>query len=174
MKRAANSNIGRTLTHAVVALLIVVVLVCPARGVLHGARLGEKRTERSDNRGLVCISIGAASTDIRFGQRMELIAYASDTYDRKLTYSWSATRGSIEGEGSNVCFIAPSSEPGPITVEVEVSAGKGHTCGSSITLYLYPPPSRPPRLNDGAELAVAPEPARLSSIVSSRAVARAR
>jgi hypothetical protein len=58
---------------------------------------------------------------------------ASDADGDTLTYDWTATGGTITGEGSTVTWIAPAAE-GSYTITVSVSDGKGGTASDSCTV----------------------------------------
>jgi len=54
----------------------------------------------------------------------ELTCYATDPYNRKLSYSWAADNGAIKGEGQKVTWVSPDTE-GDYIVTVTVTNDEG-------------------------------------------------
>ena len=106
---------------------------------------GQRRTKRrkSDPPPIncvvpVCTSITAAKTVIDFGDRVRLTANASDPDGDALTFTWQATGGSFEGEGSSVDYIAPDVAAGAYQITVLASDDYGHVVECSVTINVGP------------------------------------
>lgn len=78
---------------------------------------------------------------------------AIDSDGDVLSYSWSASGGRIEGEGSEVVWSAPEA-PATYSVTVTVSDGKGGQASQSLKLTAFVKPNNPPQITgmtvDGA------------------------
>ena len=112
------------------------------------------RVEVSDGRGgtasaEVSVEVNAApvlstSCDpcvVQPGGEVVLTATGSDADGDRLTYSWSAPRGSFAGatDESTAHWRAPG-EPGRVTVRVEVSDGRGGTASAEVTVEVNAAP----------------------------------
>jgi outer membrane protein OmpA-like peptidoglycan-associated protein len=72
--------------------------------------------------------------DVASGGSIELRAKASDPDGDKLTYSWSATGGSVSGSGETGMFNASGVKAGSYTVTVAVDDGRGGKASCSMTV----------------------------------------
>jgi len=72
--------------------------------------------------------------DVASGGSVELRAKASDPDGDKLTYSWTATGGSVKGSGDNATFSATGTKAGSYTVTVAVDDGRGGKASCSMTV----------------------------------------
>jgi outer membrane protein OmpA-like peptidoglycan-associated protein len=69
---------------------------------------------------------------------------ASDPDNDPLTYSYSATGGSVDGSGPDVRWTAGSAAPGSYTVTAAVNDGRGGTASCATDIKVEPRPNRPP------------------------------
>jgi outer membrane protein OmpA-like peptidoglycan-associated protein len=72
--------------------------------------------------------------DVASGSSIELRARANDPDGDKLSYSWSATGGSIKGSGETVTFDATDVKAGSYSVTVTVDDGRGGKASCSMTV----------------------------------------
>ncbi len=72
--------------------------------------------------------------DVASGGSIELSAKASDPDGDKLTYTWSATGGSVSGSGETATFNAAGVAAGSYTVTVTVDDGRGGKASCSMTV----------------------------------------
>jgi hypothetical protein len=78
-------------------------------------------------------SVVANPTSVSTGAVSTITCNASDPDGDTLSYTWSATGGTISGTGSQVNWTAPSSS-GTYTITCTVSDGKGGTASSSVNV----------------------------------------
>ncbi len=91
-------------------------------------------------------SVYAGSGDI-----VAVRAQASDPDGDPLTYSWTATGGSVDGTGSDVRWNSAGLAPGTYTVTARVDDGKGGTASCSADVRVEVKPNRPPMLSCSAD-----------------------
>jgi outer membrane protein OmpA-like peptidoglycan-associated protein len=72
--------------------------------------------------------------DVASGGSIELRAKANDPDGDKLTYSWSATGGSVTGSGDTATFNAAGVKAGSYAVTVTVDDGRGGKASCSMTV----------------------------------------
>jgi hypothetical protein len=85
-------------------------------------------------------SLTASPSGILYGGSTLLTCIASDPDGDVVTYSWSASEGSITGVGNKVTWIAPS-KSGSFNVTVVVSDGKGGETRGNVMVTVTPPTS---------------------------------
>lgn len=85
------------------------------------------------------------------GDVVTVRAQASDPDNDPLTYSWTATGGTVEGSGPEVRWNSSGSAPGTYTVKVRVDDGRGGTADCSVDIRVDPRPNRPPTMSCSAE-----------------------
>jgi hypothetical protein len=78
-------------------------------------------------------SLDPSATSVALEGSCTISCAASDADGDTLTYGWTATGGTITGEGSTITWIAPAAE-GSYTITVTVSDGKGGTASDSFTI----------------------------------------
>lgn len=78
------------------------------------------------------------------GETSSIHAEASSPDGSPLTYSWSATGGSVEGSGPTVRWNPGQSPTGKYTVSAKVDDARGLTTSCSADVTLEPRPNRPP------------------------------
>ena len=81
----------------------------------------------------VIASLTSSETSVAPEESCSVTCTASDPDGDTLTYQWTATDGTISGEGSTVTWVAPTAE-GTYTINVTVSDGKGGTASDSLTI----------------------------------------
>jgi outer membrane protein OmpA-like peptidoglycan-associated protein/opacity protein-like surface antigen len=69
---------------------------------------------------------------------------ASDPDNDPLTYSYTATGGTVDGSGPDARWNSASATPGNYTVTVQVNDGKGGTASCATDIKVEPRPNRPP------------------------------
>jgi hypothetical protein len=83
----------------------------------------------------VITSLTPSTTDLPPEGSTNISCVASDADGDSLTYSWSATGGTVVGTGNSVSWEAPVAE-GTYTVSVEVSDGHGGTVSDSVDIVV--------------------------------------
>src|SRR5208337_1561546 len=78
-------------------------------------------------------------------------AQASSPDNNPLTYSWTATGGTVGGTGSDVQWKSSGVPAGNYTVRVRVDDGRGGTSNCSVGIRVDPRPNRPPTMNCSAD-----------------------
>jgi len=73
----------------------------------------------------------------------EIVCEAEDPDGDELTYLWSASGGTIEGQGPVINWTAPEA-PGEYTIAVSVNDDQGGTAMQSVTITVTDKPNRPP------------------------------
>jgi outer membrane protein OmpA-like peptidoglycan-associated protein len=80
------------------------------------------------------INCQTATMDVASGASIELRAKASDPDGDNLTYSWTASGGSVSGSGETATFNATGVKAGSYTVTVTVTDSKGAKASCSMTV----------------------------------------
>jgi hypothetical protein len=91
------------------------------------------------------ISCSASPSTIKPGESSEVIASGVSPQNRKLTYSYSATAGTISGNGASATFSSVGAPTGSVGITCSVSDDKGQTAtaNSGVTItapYVAPMP----------------------------------
>jgi hypothetical protein len=84
-----------------------------------------------------------AKSKIGISSTSEISCEAEDPDGNALTYSWSASGGTIDGQGPVVNWIAPET-PGEYTIAVVVDDNQGGTAMNSVTTTVTDEPNQPP------------------------------
>jgi hypothetical protein len=92
------------------------------------------------------ISCLSAPSTIKPGERSTITATGVSPQNRQLTYSYSATAGTVEGTGSTAVFSSIGAPTGPVGITCKVADDKGHTASvnTSVSILAPPPPPPPP------------------------------
>jgi outer membrane protein OmpA-like peptidoglycan-associated protein len=89
------------------------------------------------------ISCSTDRSPILPGERTGISAAASDPDGDPLTYSYSASGGTVNGSGPKAEFDSTGLAPGSYTVRCSVADGKGGTADASTTVDVQQPPAPP-------------------------------
>ncbi len=89
------------------------------------------------------ISCSANPTTINPGDSATITATAASPQNRPLTYSYTATAGTISGSGSTATYSSAGAPSGTTEVTCNVADDKGHTATSNASLTIAPPPPPP-------------------------------
>jgi outer membrane protein OmpA-like peptidoglycan-associated protein len=89
------------------------------------------------------ISCSTDRSPIMPGERTGITAAASDPDGDPLTYSYSASGGTVSGSGPKAEFDSTGLAPGSYTVRCSVADGKGGTADASTTVDVQQPPAPP-------------------------------
>jgi outer membrane protein OmpA-like peptidoglycan-associated protein/opacity protein-like surface antigen len=92
-------------------------------------------------------SANPASVYVGTGEVVSVHADASDPDNDPLTYSWTATGGTIDGAGSQVRWSSNGLALGSYTVTANVSDGRGGATSCSTDVKVEPRPNRPPTMS---------------------------
>lgn len=76
---------------------------------------------------------------------------ASDPDGDPLTYSWTATGGTVEGTGTAVRWNSSGAQQGSYTVSARVDDGRGGTASCAVDIRVEPRPNRAPSLTCSAD-----------------------
>jgi hypothetical protein len=90
------------------------------------------------------ISCSANPTSVNPGDSATITSMASSPQNRPLTYSYSATGGSVSGTGSSATLSTQGAAPGPDTVTCNVVDDKGHSASATTSVNIIAPPPPPP------------------------------
>ena len=78
------------------------------------------------NRRPVVGNIQAGSSTVAAGERMALSVNASDPDKDRLAYTWSCSKGEIQGDMSRAVYITPSDLTADVDVDIYVEVSDGH------------------------------------------------
>lgn len=100
-------------------------------------------------------SLTSDKNEVATSTEAQVVANAGDADGDVLSYQWSASSGTITGEGSTVTWTAPAVSDN-YTITVTVSDGKGGSVTESTTIAAIDKPNHPPTVTgmtiDGAPL----------------------
>jgi hypothetical protein len=85
------------------------------------------------------------------GDAVEVRADASDPDNDPLTYTWTATGGTVDGAGAQVRWSSTGLAVGSYTVTVRVDDGRGGVTSCSADAHVEPRPNRPPVMSCSAD-----------------------
>lgn len=91
------------------------------------------------------ISCSASPSTIKPGDTSTITAMGSSPQNRQLTYSYSASAGSVDGTGTTGTFSSTGAPTGPVSITCKVADDKGHNASAdtSVTIVAPPPPPVP-------------------------------
>jgi hypothetical protein len=104
------------------------------------------------------VSCSANPSSVNPGDSSTITASGMSPQNRPLTYSYSATAGSIMGTSSSATLSTSGASPGPITVTCNTVDDKGNTASATTTVNVQAPPAPTPAA------AVVPQSSSLCSI----------
>lgn len=89
------------------------------------------------------ISCSANPTTINPGDSATISATAVSPQNRPLTYSYTATAGTITGSGATATYSSAGAPSGTTDVTCNVADDKGHSANANASLTIAPPPPPP-------------------------------
>jgi len=89
------------------------------------------------------ISCSANPSTIKPGDSSTITATAVSPQNRPLTYTYSASAGSVNGTGNSATYASTGAPTGPVTVTCNVSDDKGHNVSATTTVTILAPPPPP-------------------------------
>jgi len=95
-------------------------------------------------------SVNPPTIHAETGEVAALHAEASSPDNLPLTFTWSATGGTVDGTGPDVRWNPGASAPGTYTVTAKVDDGQGGTTSCTADVHLEPRPNRPPTMTCSA------------------------
>jgi outer membrane protein OmpA-like peptidoglycan-associated protein len=90
------------------------------------------------------ISCSANPTTVQPNGTAQITSTGSSPDGRNLTYSYTASAGNVSGTGSSATLNTAGAQPGPITVNCNVSDDRNLTAASTTTVTVEAPPPPPP------------------------------
>jgi hypothetical protein len=90
------------------------------------------------------ISCSASPSSVNPGDSSTISASAMSPQNRPLTYSYSATSGSVSGTGPSAMLSTAGASPGSIGVTCNVVDDKGNTATANTSVNVIAPPPPPP------------------------------
>ncbi len=90
------------------------------------------------------ISCAVNPTEVQPGGTATVNATAVSPQNRPLTYSYSATAGTITGSGTTAAFSSAGAPTGAVGITCSVSDDKSHTVSSNTNVTVLAPPPPPP------------------------------
>jgi hypothetical protein len=90
------------------------------------------------------ISCSASPDTIKPGETSTITATAVSPQNRPLTYSYSASAGSVTGSGTTAEFSSSGAPTGGVQITCNVSDDKDHTVSANTTVNISAPPPPPP------------------------------
>lgn len=88
-----------------------------------------------------------APSRIYVSSTVEIVCEAEDPDSDELIYSWTASSGTIEGQGRIINWTAPA-EPGDCTIAVRVDDNRGGVAQQSVTVNVTDKPNQPPVITE--------------------------
>jgi outer membrane protein OmpA-like peptidoglycan-associated protein len=89
------------------------------------------------------ISCSANPTTIKPGDTSTITSQGVSPQNRPLTYSYTASAGSVSGSGTTAEFSSAGAPTGAVEVTCNVSDDKGHTANANTTVTIEAPPPPP-------------------------------
>jgi hypothetical protein len=91
------------------------------------------------------ISCSVSPTTIKPGDSATVTTQAMSPQNRPLTYTYSASAGTVNGNGNSGTFSSTGAPTGPVSITCNVADDKGHNASSntSVTIEAPPPPPQP-------------------------------
>jgi outer membrane protein OmpA-like peptidoglycan-associated protein len=91
------------------------------------------------------IACSASPDTINPGATSSISSTAASPQNRPLTYSYSASAGSISGTGTTAEFSSTGAPTGAVGITCSVADDKGHTATANTTVNISAPPPPPPQ-----------------------------
>jgi hypothetical protein len=96
-------------------------------------------------------SVDRSSVFVGSGDIALVRVVASDPDNDPLTYSWTASGGSVDGSGPEARWHSSGITPGTYTVKARVDDGRGGIASCSADIRVEPRPNRPPVISCSAD-----------------------
>ncbi|MGO8757257.1 MAG: hypothetical protein ACLQG3_03955 [Terracidiphilus sp.] len=90
------------------------------------------------------ISCSASPSTLKPGDSATVTSVGVSPQNRPLTYSYSATGGTVSGTGTTAEYSSAGAPTGAVGITCNVSDDKGHTVSANTTLTILAPPPPPP------------------------------
>lgn len=90
------------------------------------------------------LTCAANPASIKVGDTATITATGASPQNRPLTYSYSASAGTVEGSGPTATYASAGVQPGETTVTCNVSDDKGHAATATAMLTVVAPPPLEP------------------------------
>jgi outer membrane protein OmpA-like peptidoglycan-associated protein len=89
------------------------------------------------------ITCSANPTNLKPGDSSTITCQGMSPQNRPLTYTYSASAGTVNGSGNTATFSSAGVVPGPVTITGNVADDKGHNASSQTTVTIEAPPPPP-------------------------------
>jgi len=89
------------------------------------------------------ISCSANPTTLKPGDSSTITATGMSPQNRPLTYTYSASAGTVNGSGNTATYSSTGAPTGPVTVTCNVSDDKGHNASAETSVTIEAPPPAP-------------------------------
>jgi hypothetical protein len=89
------------------------------------------------------VSCSANPSTIKPGDSSTVTATGMSPQNRPLTYTYSATSGTVNGSGNSATFSSTGAPTGPVNITCNVADDKGHTASANTTVTIEAPPPPP-------------------------------
>jgi len=89
------------------------------------------------------ISCSANPTTLKPGDSSTITATGMSPQNRPLTYTYSASAGTVNGSGNTATFSSTGAPTGPVTITCNVSDDKGHNASAETGVTIEAPPPAP-------------------------------
>lgn len=89
------------------------------------------------------VSCSASPTTLKPGDSSTITATGASPQNRPLTYSFSASAGSVNGSGNTATFSSTGAPTGPVSITCKVADDKNHTASADTSLSIEAPPPPP-------------------------------
>lgn len=89
------------------------------------------------------MSCSASPTTIKPGDTSTITCQATSPQNRPLTYTYTASAGTVNGSGNTATFSSTGAPTGPVSITGNVADDKGHSASSNSTVTILAPPPPP-------------------------------
>jgi outer membrane protein OmpA-like peptidoglycan-associated protein len=89
------------------------------------------------------ISCSANPTDLKPGDSATITSQGVSPQNRPLTYSYTASSGTVSGSGTTATYSSTGAQTGPVQITCNVADDKGHNATANTSLNIQPPPPPP-------------------------------
>ncbi|KAA6459023.1 hypothetical protein DYQ86_17180 [Acidobacteria bacterium AB60] len=89
------------------------------------------------------ISCSVSPTTLKPGDSATITAQGLSPQNRPLTYTYSASAGTVNGSGNSASYSSTGAPTGPVSITCNVADDKGHSASSNANLTIEAPPPPP-------------------------------